>query len=63
MKKEETKPFIRWCIPGAVGCGFMAAGDWLLGCKDIFKNLVGFIVQSEQDLDLMETFLAEENHP
>ena len=41
----------------------MAAGDWLLGCKDIFKNFVGFIVQSEQDIDLMETFLAEENHP
>ena len=41
----------------------MAAGDWLLGYKDIFKNLVGFIVQSEQDIDLMETFLAEENHP
>ena len=32
MKKEETKQFIRWCILGAVGCGFMAAGDWLLGC-------------------------------
>jgi len=31
MKKEETKQFIRWCILGAVGCGFMAAGDWLLG--------------------------------
>ena len=32
MKEEETKQFIRWCILGAVGCGFMAAGDWLLGC-------------------------------
>ena len=32
MKKEETKQFIRWCILGAVGCGTMAAGDWLLGC-------------------------------
>ena len=63
MKKEETKQFILWCVLGAIGCGFMAAGDWLLGCKDIFKNLVGFIVQSEQDIDLMETFLAEENHP
>ena len=28
-----------------------------------WSGLVGFIVQSEQDIDLMETFLAEENHP
>ena len=30
MKKEETKQFILWCVLGAIGCGFMAAGDWLL---------------------------------
>ena len=32
MKKEESKEFIHRCILGAIGCGFMAAGDWLLGC-------------------------------
>ena len=32
MKTENPKQFIHWCILGAVGCGFMAAGDWLLGC-------------------------------
>ena len=32
MKKEEAKQFILWCVLGAIGCGFMAAGDWLLGC-------------------------------
>lgn len=32
MTKEETKLFIRSCILGAIGCGFMAAGDWLLRC-------------------------------
>ena len=32
MKTEKPKKLIRWCILGAVGCGFMAAGDWLLGC-------------------------------
>ena len=31
MKTKETKQFIRWCILGAIGCGLMAAGDWLLG--------------------------------
>jgi len=31
MKKEETKQFIRWCILGAVGCGFMAAGLGAVG--------------------------------
>ena len=30
MKTEKPKKLIRWCILGAVGCGFMAAGDWLL---------------------------------
>ena len=32
MKTEEQGKFIRCCILGAIGCGFMAAGDWLLGC-------------------------------
>ena len=31
MKTEENEKFIRWCIWGAIGCMFMAAGDWLLG--------------------------------
>ena len=41
MKKEETKQFIRWCILGAVGCGFMAAGDWLLGCIPLQQTDTG----------------------
>ena len=41
MKKEETKQFIRWCILGAVGCGFMAAGDWLLGCIPLQETDTG----------------------
>ena len=41
MKKEESKQFIRWCILGAVGCGFMAAGDWLLGCVPLQKTDTG----------------------
>ena len=32
MKTGENEKFIRWCILGAVGGMFMAAGDWLLGC-------------------------------
>ena len=32
MNRKESKKFIRWCILGAIGCGFLAAGDWLLGC-------------------------------
>lgn len=32
MKTAENKTFIRWCILGALGGCFMAAGDWLLGC-------------------------------
>ena len=32
MNRKESKKFIRWCILGAIGCSFMAAGDWLLGC-------------------------------
>ena len=35
MKTEEKKKFIRWCILGAIGGVFMAAGDWLLGCIPI----------------------------
>ena len=41
MTKEETKLFIRWCILGAVGCGFMAAGDWLLGCIPLQETDTG----------------------
>ena len=32
MKADENKKFIRWCILGAIGGIFMAAGDWMLGC-------------------------------
>ncbi len=32
MKTEEKGKFIRWCILGAIGGIWMAAGDWLLGC-------------------------------
>ena len=32
MKAEDNKTLIRWCILGAIGGIFMAAGDWLLGC-------------------------------
>lgn len=38
MKTKETKHFIRWCILGAIGCGLMAAGDWLLGCVPLQKT-------------------------
>ena len=41
MKKEGTKQFIRWCILGAVGCGFMATGDWLLGCIPLQETDTG----------------------
>ena len=41
MKKEEPKQFIHWCILGAVGCGFMAAGDWLLGCIPLQETDTG----------------------
>ena len=41
MKKEESKQFIRWCILGAIGCGFMAAGDWLLGCIPLQQTDTG----------------------
>ena len=41
MKKEESKQFIHWCILGAIGCGFMAAGDWLLGCIPLQQTDTG----------------------
>ena len=41
MKKEETKQFILWCVLGAIGCGFMAAGDWLLGCIPLQQTDTG----------------------
>ena len=41
MKKEKTKLFIRSCILGAGGCGFMAAGDWLLGCIPLQETDTG----------------------
>ena len=41
MNRKESKMFIRWCILGAVGCGFMAAGDWLLGCISLQETDTG----------------------
>ena len=41
MKKEESKEFIHWCTLGAIGCGFMAAGDWLLGCIPLQQTDTG----------------------
>ena len=41
MKTKETKHFIHWCILGAIGCGFMAAGDWLLGCVPLQQTDTG----------------------
>ena len=41
MKKEETKQFILWCVLGAIGCGFMDAGDWLLGCIPLQQTDTG----------------------
>ncbi|WP_418230567.1 DUF6796 family protein [Butyricicoccus sp.] len=41
MKKEESKQFIHWCIPGAIGGILMAAGDWLLGCVPLQKTDTG----------------------
>lgn len=32
MNDVERKKYIRWCITGAIGVAFVAAGDWLLGC-------------------------------
>ena len=47
MKTKETKQFIRWCILGAIGCGLMAAGDWLLGLSliHILSAAVGVFVK------------------
>ena len=41
MNRKANKPFIRWCILGAIGCGFMAAGDWLLGCVPLQETDTG----------------------
>ncbi len=41
MKAEDTTRFIRWCILGAIGCIFMAAGDWLLGCVPLQETDTG----------------------
>ena len=41
MNRKANKPFIRWCILGAIGCGFMAAGDWLLGCIPLQQTDTG----------------------
>ena len=41
MKTEKPKKLIRWCILGAVGCGFMAVGDWLLGCIPLQQTDTG----------------------
>ena len=41
MNRKANKPFIRWCILGAVGCGFMDAGDWLLGCIPLQETDTG----------------------
>ena len=41
MNRKANKPFIRRCILGAIGCGFMAAGDWLLGCIPLQQTDTG----------------------
>lgn len=41
MKKEETKQFMLWCVLGAIGCGFMVAGDWLLDCIPLQQTDTG----------------------
>lgn len=41
MNRKANKPFIHWCILGAIGCGFMAAGDWLLGCIPLQQTDTG----------------------
>lgn len=37
MKQNENR-YIRYCVLGAVGGIFMAAGDWLLGCIPLYEN-------------------------
>ena len=32
MNRKANKPFIRWCMLGAIGGVLMAAGDWRLDC-------------------------------
>ena len=41
MKTEANKSFVRWCILGAIGCGFMAIGDWLLSCIPLQQTDTG----------------------
>ena len=41
MKIEESEKFIRWCVLGAIGGIFMAAGDWLLGCIPLQETDTG----------------------
>ena len=41
MQTRENERFIRWCILGAIGCIFMAAGDWLLGCVPLQETDTG----------------------
>ena len=41
MKTEESEKFIRWCVLGAIGGIFMAAGDWLLGCVPLQETDAG----------------------
>ena len=41
MQTRENEKFIRWCIWGAIGCIFMAAGDWLLGCVPLQETDTG----------------------
>ena len=41
MKTEEKTTFICWGMLGAIGCGFMAAGDWLLGCIPLQETDTG----------------------
>ena len=46
MNRKANKPFIRWCILGAVGCGFMAAGDWLLGLLSLAPVVLAFLIMA-----------------
>lgn len=41
MKREKNERLIRWCILGAIGGAFMAAGDWLLGCIPLQETDTG----------------------
>ena len=41
MNDDERKKYIRWCIAGAIGVAFVAAGDWLLGLVPLQEGDVG----------------------